>query len=416
MHPRLEEDDAARQRRVDHLGRELRRRLLRVRVAHELEREHRAEAADVADRRPAALPGVHLLADAVADDDRARDEALVLDDVEHRERRCLRHRVPDVRAADRPRVRAVHDLRAADHAREREARGDRLRHRDEVGLDSEVLHREHPARAPEARLHLVGDEDDPVAVAERPQPLDVGLRRRDEAALALLGLEDDRGDVLRRDVRLEHALELCERGDRVGPPVGVRIRRAVDLGRERPHPDLVRVGLRGHRQREQRPPVEAALVRDHGGTAGVQARELDRVLDRLRPGVEERRAGRAGDRDERAQPLGEGDVRLVRDDRVVRVEEALGLLGHRGDDARMRVTGVHDADPAGEVDEDVPVDVRDRRVLGRSRVDREVHTERRRDRERLALREPPRLGPRDLRLQPDRPRHRHRGQRIGGPR
>ena len=52
------------------------------------------------------------------------------------------------------------------------------------------------AGPPEAGLHLVGDEDDPVLVADPAQPLDEGGRSRNEATFALLGLEDDGGDVL----------------------------------------------------------------------------------------------------------------------------------------------------------------------------------------------------------------------------
>ena len=109
----------------------------------------------------------------VADDARPLEEALLLEHVEHGESRGLRDRVADVRPADRTGVRAVHDLGAPDDAREREARGDRLRNRDQVGLDAEVLHREHPPGAPEAGLHLVGDEHDPVPVAELAEPLEV---------------------------------------------------------------------------------------------------------------------------------------------------------------------------------------------------------------------------------------------------
>ena len=67
---------------------------------------------------------------------------------------------------------------------------------------------------------------------------------------------------------------------------------------------------------------------------------------------------------------------LVRDDREVRVEEPRGLLGDRLDDPRVGVAGVDHADAAGEVDEDVAVDVRDRRVLGALGEDRQVDDQR----------------------------------------
>ena len=99
--------------------------------------------------------------------------------------------------------------------------------------------------------------------------------------------------------------------------------------------------------------------------------ELHRVLDRLGAGVEERAARLAADRDERAEPLGELHVALVRHDGEVRVQEAVGLLGDRLDDARMVVTDVRDAHAADEVDERVAVDVRDRgaaRAIGDDRA------------------------------------------------
>ena len=88
---------------------------------------------------------------------------------------------------------------------------------DQVGLDAEVLHREHAPRAAEAGLHLVGDEHDPMPVADRAQSVDEGGRRRHEPALAQLRLEHDRRHMLGRYVGLQHPLELRERLLGVGP-------------------------------------------------------------------------------------------------------------------------------------------------------------------------------------------------------
>ena len=138
-------------------------------VLDELDREHRAEPAHVADRGEALLPREHARAHRLADLRRALDDVLLLDHVEHRERRGLRDGIADVRAADRGVAGRVHDLGGADHARERQPGGDRLRDGHQVGLDAVVLHREHAPGAPEAGLHLVGDEDDPVLVADPAQ-------------------------------------------------------------------------------------------------------------------------------------------------------------------------------------------------------------------------------------------------------
>ena len=131
--------------------------------------------------------------------------------------------------------------------------------------------------------------------------------------------------------------------------------------------------------------MERAVERDHRLPLRVQARELDRVLHRLGAGVEERAARLAADGDERAEPLRELDVALVRDDCEVGVEEAVDLLGDRLDDARVVVADVRDADPADEVDERVAVDVRDRRAARAVGDDRLVDDERTRHRVPLPL-------------------------------
>jgi hypothetical protein len=106
--------------------------------------------------------------------------------------------------------------------------------------------------------------------------------------------------------------------------------------------------------------VERALEGDHRRPLRVQPRELDGVLDRFGARVEERRLGRAAERRALDQPLGELDVGLVRDYGEVGVREARDLLRRGLDDPRMAVADVQTADAAGEVDEDVAVDVRDR--------------------------------------------------------
>ncbi len=111
-----------------------------------------------------------------------------------------------------PGVRVVHDLRPADHARERQTAGDRLRDDHQVRLDVEVLHREHPrrsGRSPSAPRRPRGRCR--ACRRSRGGPSTNSARRRDEAAFALLGLEDDRGDVIRRDVGHEEPLERRER-------------------------------------------------------------------------------------------------------------------------------------------------------------------------------------------------------------
>src|SRR6476646_11206140 len=106
-----------------------------------------------------------------------------------------------------------------------------------------MLDREEAAGAGEAALDLVADEDDAVLVTDLTQSLHELERRRDESALALHGLEHDRGNVLGRDQGREGAAESCERLGGRRAAEGVRVRHAVDLGREGAETRLVGMRL-----------------------------------------------------------------------------------------------------------------------------------------------------------------------------
>ena len=228
-----------------------------------------------------------------------------------------------------------------------------------------VLDRPHLPRAPDARLHLVVDVEDPVLAAQLREAQQVVGRHRQEAALTLDGLEHDAGDGGRVDLRLE---ELLQPGDRVvgrDPAVAVRHGRAVDLGRERPEAGLVRLHLGGHRHRQQRASVEGVVEDDDGGPPGRRAGDLDGVLDRLGARVDEDRllllAGAGRQLGEAAADV---DVRLVDPDHEALVEVLVGLRLDRVDDGREPVAGVLAADAAGEVDERAAVDVGDAGTVG----------------------------------------------------
>ena len=99
---------------------------------------------------------------------------------------------------------------------------------------------EHLAGPAVAGLHLVGDQENPVLVAELAQARHKGSRRHDVAALAQHRLDDEGGDVLGRDTRVEHLRD--EIKDVVqrrlvarprGIPVRVRIGHVVDAGEKR---------------------------------------------------------------------------------------------------------------------------------------------------------------------------------------
>ena len=145
------------------------------------------------------------------------------------------------------------------------------------------------------------------------------------------------------------------------PPEHVRDGEAVHLRGERAEAVAVGGGLAGERQGQERAAVEAGIEGQHRGPPGGAARDLDRVLDRLGAAGEERRLGRAGNRDDLAQLARQRHVRLVGRHHETGVLELLHLRARAVQHARRRVTRVQAADAAAEVEELVAVDVDEQR-------------------------------------------------------
>ena len=85
--------------------------------------------------------------------------------------------------------------------------GDRLRQADEIGIEIEMLAREHLPGPPEAGLHLVGDEDDAVLAREASKLMKERRGRNDEPALAEHRLDDHGGERARRHRAREKAMK-----------------------------------------------------------------------------------------------------------------------------------------------------------------------------------------------------------------
>ena len=121
---------------------------------------------------------------------------------------------------------------------------ERLRDRDEVGLEAPVLEGEQPAGAAEPGLHLVDAEERAVAAAERLRRLEVAGGRQVHA-LALDRLDQEDGDVL--------AAKLAPRA-----PRGRRRAPGAKPGRSGPK-RLGELGVAVRRERAERQPVEAVV-------------------------------------------------------------------------------------------------------------------------------------------------------------
>src|SRR5439155_6499197 len=181
----------------------------------------------------------------------------------------------------------------------------------QVRLHTRVLDGEELARAAEAGLDLVDDQQHAVPVAEFAEAAHEVQRRRNEATLTKDRLDDDRRDTLRRDLRLEEVLKVGHR--RLGGPSPIRVWewRLVDLCRVGSEVLLVRLDAAGEAEGEERAAVKAAAEADHRRPPGRRAGDLDRVLDRLGAGAEEDGLLRAVDRRDLAKALGESQVGLV---------------------------------------------------------------------------------------------------------
>ena len=217
----------------------------------------------------------------------ALDEPLVADHLDHGQRRGDGQRIAGISAAKASRRRSIHHFCPAGDRGEREPARQTLGGHDDVGIDSVVLQCEKLAGAREAGLDLVGDQQHAVLVAQLPQPAHERRRGHIETAFPLHGFDDDRGDPLRIDVRLEQPVDRrdgCFDADAVQPDGK---RRVIDLGRKRAEPGLVRRDFAGERHRHHRAAVKRSRERDDAAAARRGAGDLHRILDGLRAGGEE---------------------------------------------------------------------------------------------------------------------------------
>ena len=213
--------------------------LARLAVLHELEAPEAAEAAHLADARVLLGQLRQLDAEDLAHRGRVLDDALLLEGLDRRDGRSARERMARVGepAGEELRADELLDRGADGHRAERHvARVDALGHRDDVRDDVPVVDREPLAGAAEAGHHLVGDQQDPVPVADLADRLQVAVGRDDDPVRADDGLEDHGGDGVRALVH-EDLLEVRRaraHRARVGvagrAAVGERVEHAHDAG------------------------------------------------------------------------------------------------------------------------------------------------------------------------------------------
>ena len=214
--------------------------------------------------------------------------------VEHREGGCRAHRVASVGRCAGAGV-ALGDGVGRDEGSDGEAVAERFAHGHQVGHDAFVIRREPPAGAAEAGLDLVEDQEDAVVIAESADRRPVPMRRDHDAAVALDGFGDHRGDVAAVSV------EVSSKRFEVAKWQVIDVAEGVGVGP--PH------GGAGDVHRPAGSAVQAVVHRHDAAAAGVQCCREQSALDGFgAAGGEEATAEVAGGH--LGQPLGEAQDRL----------------------------------------------------------------------------------------------------------
>ncbi len=190
-----------------------------------------------------------------------------------------------------------------------------------------------------------------MLIAQFTQRLHQCRRRSVETALALHRFQDDGGDTLGIDVRLEQRLQRRQRAFHADAMQFDRERYVIDLGRERAETDFVRHDFAGQRHAHHGTAMEGAGKRDHRATSGSGTGDLDGVFYRLGAGRKESGLFGMVARRDGVDTLSQFDIAGVRHDLIRGVGKFAQLFLDRGHQFRMAMAGVQDGDAGSEIDE-----------------------------------------------------------------
>ena len=250
-------------------------------------------------------------------------------------------------------VEEAEDLARAEHGGDGiEAAGERLADDEHVGLDALVLVGEELAGAAEAGLDLVGDEQDAVLLADGGGVFEEAVGRHEDAGLALDGLDEEGGGV-GRDGGAQGG-GIAEGDDLEAGREGAEAVAVLRVGGEADDGDGAAVEVVGADD-------DLGLIFRHAlDLVGPLAGELEGGLDGLGAGVHGQGHVEAGE-----------VVDLLVEERELVVAEgargqgdALRLLEHGGEDARVAVALVDGGVGGEEVEVAAAFDVVDPDALG----------------------------------------------------
>ena len=330
----------------------LRRRLFGLPVFDQLQRLHQAHAAHVADERVLRLQLFQLAAQVGADGVGVVEQLFFFNHLNRGARRHRRHRVA-AESGNSHSLESVGDFRFCDGSAHGRAVGHAFGGGEDVRFHVPVLDAEPLlAGAPEAGLHLVGDEEPAEFLDDLENLLEILQRGRDEPAHALDGLGQKSGDAP-GGAGPDHVFHIIGAGDfAVGiaqfqrAAVAVGVDGVLDTHADHPAGAPGRMG--GERLGDHGVAAVAVPQRHHFETAGRHPRQLHRGFIGFRSAVGE----------ETFLEVAGGDLRqLFRqgDDGLVGVKrggmlQAVNLRLHFGGDLLVTVPDADGEDAAEEIE------------------------------------------------------------------
>ncbi len=262
-------------------------RLFGLAVLHQFNAAEEADVAHVAHRGVLGLEIVHQASHHPTHALRVADNVVFLHHAQNCDCGGEAHGVRAVRqaAVENSVFVVVGDLVADGNRTQRHVgRGEALRHRDEIGHDLPVIHREPLARAPQPGHDFVADEQDAVLVADLAQALQVAIGRDDDAVRAGDRFEEEGSHGVRAFAH-QHLLDLIEAlAGEYFVAVALVIQRAAILVRVEDVDDAGDAGLVGPAALvagEGDGPRSCAVIRAIAGDDLLPPGELPRHFDRV---------------------------------------------------------------------------------------------------------------------------------------
>ncbi len=154
-----------------------------------------------------------------------------------------------------------------------------------------MLNSEHLAGAGKTALHLIGDQQNAMFVADRAQRRQQFRRRRDETAFTLHRLDDDGRHLGRIDIGLEEKFQCLQRIRNRDLAIRVWKRQMINSRHRDAERLFVGLHLAGQGHRHRGAAMKTACEGDDADPAGRRPGDFDSVFNRFRTGGQQDRFG-----------------------------------------------------------------------------------------------------------------------------